>query len=610
MKKLLLFLFLIIFLAFPQRAKANENFSTYYNVIYKVLPSGTTNVSFSIELRNNTSERYVSSYIIETGYKDAKNIKVVDSKGNASFTSEPTEDGNKIDMKFNQNVVGINNTQKFTLSFDTDEIAKKYGNVWEVNIPGVANQESYSAFNVDVVTPDEFGTPTFIKPNVPNRKINSNTIEFTKDELGKSGISISYGQKQIYNFNLKYHLKNNNAIPITHEIAIPSNNNYQDVYIKSMIPQPSNVFIDKDGNWIAKYKLKAFQRLDVEVNGFAEVYYKPRAEGITKEQRIAYTKPLDYWEANDPEIKKLANELKTPEAIYDYVVKNLKYDQSRINEEQQIRIGAKELLGKKDSAVCLEFTDLFVALSRAAGIPARAVEGYGNTSNDSQRPLSLVKDVLHAWPEYYDDKTGRWIMVDPTWENTTHGIDYFNVFDFDHFAFVIKGYDSELPISAGGYKLPDTKDIQDVFVETSSEVESKTEQIRVSSKFSDKLIAGLPMNGKIVIKNAGSTLIPAQTFFVTSDNLFPTKQSLHFDRIPPYGTVEVPVKFNPVAPLTKGEVSFKISVLGSEVNKTVYVAPFYENIIFIFIVIGLLLISVITITISFVARRSRRVPVS
>jgi len=44
-------------------------------------------------------------------------------------------------------------------------------------------------------------------------------------------------------------------------------------------------------------------------------------------------------------------------------------------------------------------------------------------------------------------------MVDPTWGNTTGGVDYFNTFDFDHLAFVVKGISSTYPVPAGGYKL-------------------------------------------------------------------------------------------------------------------------------------------------------------
>ncbi|MEM7201349.1 MAG: transglutaminase domain-containing protein [Planctomycetota bacterium] len=56
---------------------------------------------------------------------------------------------------------------------------------------------------------------------------------------------------------------------------------------------------------------------------------------------------------------------------------------------------------------CTEHTLLFVALARAAGVPAREVSGLVPCS---RKPLTLM---YHAWAEYHDG--GRWVEVDPTW---------------------------------------------------------------------------------------------------------------------------------------------------------------------------------------------------
>lgn len=64
---------------------------------------------------------------------------------------------------------------------------------------------------------------------------------------------------------------------------------------------------------------------------------------------------------------------------------------------------------------CTEHTLLFVAVARAAGLPAREVGGlaYGQLRG---------KPVLawHAWPEYHDGK--QWRAIDPTW-NEPDGVD-------------------------------------------------------------------------------------------------------------------------------------------------------------------------------------------
>lgn len=56
------------------------------------------------------------------------------------------------------------------------------------------------------------------------------------------------------------------------------------------------------------------------------------------------------------------------------------------------------------SGDCTEHTVLFIALARAAGIPARICSG-----------IAFAKDAFyyHFWPEVY---VGRWVQMDPTWD--------------------------------------------------------------------------------------------------------------------------------------------------------------------------------------------------
>src|SRR5690606_7935727 len=122
-----------------------------------------------------------------------------------------------------------------------------------------------------------------------------------------------------------------------------------------------------------------------------------------------YLASQPFWELNSREVKEAVKDLKDAQEIYEYVVNTLSYNYGKVTGDN-VRIGAKGALQDPENAVCLEFTDLFVALARSKGIPARSIEGYAYTQNETLRPLSLIKDVLHAWPEYYDDKKQAWIM--------------------------------------------------------------------------------------------------------------------------------------------------------------------------------------------------------
>lgn len=62
------------------------------------------------------------------------------------------------------------------------------------------------------------------------------------------------------------------------------------------------------------------------------------------------------------------------------------------------------------SGVCSEYAGLFVAMSRAAGVPARLVYGWARSSGLNG---ALDYKNRHVWAEYYSGEHG-WIQVDPT----------------------------------------------------------------------------------------------------------------------------------------------------------------------------------------------------
>ncbi len=124
-----------------------------------------------------------------------------------------------------------------------------------------------------------------------------------------------------------------------------------------------------------------------------------------------YTDPENYLESNAALIvtlcKKITGGMKTPLkkalAIYNYIG-----DQFRFTGNDSDDHGALFALSKMGGD-CTEFTDLYVALCRAAGIPTRWIEGV--TANPD--PVT----PKHDWAESYFPGMG-WVTVDPTWGRT------------------------------------------------------------------------------------------------------------------------------------------------------------------------------------------------
>jgi transglutaminase-like putative cysteine protease len=585
--RLLLFSILsFLFLIMPQRALAS-NFTTDYHVTYIIDGEGVAHAVVNGTLTNTTSQFYATSYKIQLGFDTINNVKAQDAGGSITPQVIKNKEGYVIALNFNHQAVGLGNKQQFNITFDTPTLAHHYGQIWEIDIPGITNPEDFSTFVVQLNTPPSFGTPAYIKPQQ-----SGNNLTFDKQMLSKSGISLAYGSKQVYQYQLKYHLQNKNLYPISEQIALPPSTNYQDVTIDNIDPQPSNVIEDKDGNWLAQYHLASAQSMTVVVKGNVSIHLNPDITPETPDALNDYVKPQPYWEVSSDTIQQIANQLQTPQAIYAYVSNKLHYDFSKVTSDQP-RLGALGALQNPNSAVCREFTDLFIALARAAHIPAREVDGFAYTDNPDQRPISQEKDILHVWPEYYDSQKQTWIMVDPTWGSTTGGVDYFNTMDFDHFAFVIKGESSTMPIPAGSYKLANDPASKDVAINFSTDTTEEKPIISLEGKLPSLTIAGLPIQGSIEIRNSGSAYIPGQILNVQSDMFSPHVQTLQTSGVPPFGMLDVPVSFNPTNLLSNTQGTYTVRVAGVSTTKEM------ESEIFFLTPIGEVAIGIIVVVITF-----------
>jgi len=577
-------------------------------VIYTVQDDGNTSVKLAVSLTNTTSKYYTSEYGIRVGFSDIKNVTAFDPEGKITPEVTKNDTGYTIKVRFNQPAVGIDKTLPFTIQFDTPDIVQKEGSIYEVDIPGVANQSDYESFTVEVRVPSFYGEPTYIKPDTK-----STSLQFTKEQLKNGGISIAFGKAQFYDISLKYHLQNENIFSVRTEIALPPSTNYQEVSLESIEPKPLNVKQDRDGNWLAEYSLLPSEKRTIMVKGKIRVLLQPNEQKENKQLLESYIRPQKYWQVDDEEIKKLAQDLKTPEAIYAYVVKKLSYDFSRVTERKG-RIGALSVLSQPDSAVCLEFTDLFIAIARAAGIPAREINGFGYTQNELQRPLSFEEDILHAWPEYYDNEKNTWIMVDPTWGNTTGGVDYFDVLDFNHITFVIKGTDSTYPVPAGGYKLSGSSASKDVHIQPTDPIDLPLPGAHATIEIPDKLFAGFPVEGVLRINNPHGVLYPQQDVILSSDDIIPSRVELNIPHIPPFGYISVPFSFDKTGIWTQKNAKITVHIGETQISQTVKIVPLYQAIFqrqFLpWTIGGGVCLASIALIIFIITKRSRNISVS
>ncbi len=523
---------------------ANKDFKTSYFFTYTVSEEAITSVELRITIQNQTEKIYVHEYSLTIGSNLISQVKAYDDFGNLDPEVILGENYTTINLKLKEKVVGRDKKNNITVNFQTPDFATIKGQILEVNIPAIAQKEELNDFQVRLLVPSQFGPASFIRP-LPNNKsatLNYQIYEFYPDRLMKvEGISAAFGEAQIFDFKFLYFLKNNNKYPIKTEISLPADTPFQRVFYLTLDPKPLEVNVDGDDNWLAVYKLSANQELEITATGSAELYIRSQQDlknlPLSNNNLNYYLQAKKYWQVEDPEIKNLANELKTPENIYKYVAKNLIYDYGRLNTNIQ-RLGAKQALNKKQSALCTEFADLFITLCRAAGIPSREVAGYAYTINPKLRPVALNKDILHAWAEYYDFEKELWIPVDPTWEMTTGGVDYFNKLDLNHFAFVRHGLESDYPPPAGSYS--PNAETKTIFIDFGKK-KTYPQKLNLKANLPPMVIAGLPIYTQINILNDGPAAIHKQNILCQAP-AFDYQEFINV--LPPFSQKTINLKIN------------------------------------------------------------------
>jgi transglutaminase-like putative cysteine protease len=191
---------------------------------------------------------------------------------------------------------------------------------------------------------------------------------------------------------------------------------YQEVVYLQIDPMVSETVSDEFGNQYAFFEigpLSVGSQVQFSLEYVVEVNPLDFDLGSCQGALIdEFTGPVEYIESDHPTIIDLASTLAQGRAtacaqvraFYDYVAENITYS-GYIPDD----IGALQTLYDLEGD-CTCFADLMMALSRAAGIPARFLEGVTCCTEGEYVP----GDVKHDWLEVYLPGVG-WVPMDPTW---------------------------------------------------------------------------------------------------------------------------------------------------------------------------------------------------
>lgn len=127
-------------------------------------------------------------------------------------------------------------------------------------------------------------------------------------------------------------------------------------------------------------------------------------------QTVRWSEDMAVVEKAEALTKNLKTDRQKIDAIYQFVVKNFKYDYDKIKTLTTSYVPDPDLVLEAGKGICYDYSAVFGAMLRSQGIPVKLIKGY--TDN--------VKEY-HAWNEVWLADEERWVVVDTTYDSVMVG---------------------------------------------------------------------------------------------------------------------------------------------------------------------------------------------
>ena len=217
-------------------------------------------------------------------------------------------------------------------------------------------------------------------------------------------------------------------------VMVRSISPYQEVLESSFDPPYDDLETDEFGNEYAVYELNNIpvgSEIDFTLSYSVKVNeLKNNLGDCQGDLPNFFTQAEEFVEADAPLIIQLADDLsqgksnacEVTRSFYDYIAGSFTY--KGYTEDSLGALWAFE----NNGGDCTEFSDSLIALSRAADIPARFLEGVTCCTENGYSP----GQNKHDWLEIYLPGSG-WVPMDPTWGRSSYDREtYFAGMTSDH----------------------------------------------------------------------------------------------------------------------------------------------------------------------------------
>jgi len=351
----------------------------------------------------------------------AEKLSVKDGDESLEFADNKVKAGAK-SVQYSATEIKLNLGQTMSteldIEYEAEDLLANFKQSQNVLVPPFEIGGQVTKQTIEIASPLDGlgGTLVGIKPDSTSTTGNVQTYKFSKDGLIDTPIVLQNGVSSNAKLELKADLENKSFWWVTKTVVLPLDTNQQQSYIESIEPKPTKVRVDKDGNIIAKFRLRPFKK--IRVKAVADVVIEQKSYDLENDagfQQIPvdiaadYTGNTDIWPdkwlqnlgLNKEDLRK-KTVIKATEEVYKAVAdKSADYNPKFSYPD---RIASSN----QPASTSLDNADVLTSALRSAGIPARVVGGV-ITNNQ----LSVFdKAENYVWVEAYIPEIG-WMTVDP-----------------------------------------------------------------------------------------------------------------------------------------------------------------------------------------------------
>ena len=188
-------------------------------------------------------------------------------------------------VKFTRNI-GRGDSLTFTLEYLNYGLIEQTGALIDIYASGLAltaveeNEVQDLRFFTRVnIEKGKFPKLNFVLP-VPSKTVEEGdyySYEFSKEDLTGRSVWIQLGTTQFYKFKIVQDLSSNGQLPFNNEYRlilpreIANAEIYQKVHYQSILPLPSGIEKDSDGNIFAYFNIPSSESGEIVVEGYVEV---------------------------------------------------------------------------------------------------------------------------------------------------------------------------------------------------------------------------------------------------------------------------------------------------------------------------------------------------